>query len=129
MNQWPYPGDSPAARARRVAQAYRATLDVYAPRACADLDARMRNLGQQWVVPGVVTYDPDEWVDPAKAAELACVEVDAIRQMRRRGVIRGRQVGKRWEYRVGEIEKAFMRPRSRNATVTDTIPDGEQCAQ
>lgn len=121
-SKWPFPGDSPAARARRVAQAYRAMLDHHAPRACADLDRRMRNMGQHWVVPGVVTqYDPEQWLSPAEAAELACVEVDAIRQMRRRGIIAGRRNGRQWEYQVREIESAFTRVRGRKATVTDTI--------
>lgn len=119
---WPYPGDSPNARIRRVAHAYRAALERYAPRACAEIDALMRRLGQQWVVPGVLTHEPEEWVTPAEAADILCCDVDAIRQMRRRGVLKGRQVGKRWQYQVRELEKAYARPRGRNGTVTDTMP-------
>lgn len=121
MNEWPYPGDSPNARIRRVAHAYRATLEMYAPLACRELDTRMRNMGQHWVVPHAITVEPDQWLTPAQAADLMCVEVDAIRQLRRRGVITGRRVDNRWQYQVREIENAFARPRSRNRTVTDTI--------
>lgn len=121
MNQWPYPGDSPNARIRRVAHAYRATLEVYAPLACRDLDQRMIGMGQQWVVPSMITVDPDQWLTPAQAADLLCVEVDSLRQLRRRGLLTGRRNGKHWEYQAREIESAFARPRGRNRSVTDTI--------
>lgn len=120
---WPYPGDSPNARIRKVAHAYRATLEAYAPLACQQLDERMRNMGQHWVVPSVITVDPDEWLSPAQAADLLCVEVDAIRKMRRRGVLKGRKDGNRWEYQAREVESAFTRPRGRNRAGTDTIRD------
>lgn len=122
MTEWPYPGDSPNARARRVAHAYRATLETYAPLACQQLDNRMRDLGQHWVTPDHITIDPDQWLSPAQAADLMCVETDTIRQMRRRGILTGRKTGHHWQYQTREIEQAFAQPRERNRTVTDTMP-------
>lgn len=120
---WPYPGDSPVARTRRVAIAYRAALEQTAPLSCAALDKLIGGeFGQTWVLPGFAGYEPDEWLSPADAAALACVEVDTIRQMRRRGVIHGRQYQGRWQYRAKEIVDAFAQPRSRNRAVTDTLP-------
>jgi len=122
---WPYPGDGPAARARRVAQAYRSALEQAAPALCYTLDGQMRALGQTWIVPERMMFDPDEWLSPSQAADLACVEIPTIRQMRHRKVIKGRHNGKHWEYQVKEIMAAFARPRGRNRNVTDTLtPNG-----
>lgn len=119
---WPYPGDSPAARARRVAHAYRAALSVEAPAACEKLDKRMRDLGQMWVVPDLITVDEDQWLTPAQAADLACVDTNTIRQMRRRGIVQGRRNPRgTWEYRAGDIIASFARPRGRSASVTVTL--------
>lgn len=118
---WPYPGDGPTARARRVAHAYRATLQNLVPKACQALDDRMRSMGQHWVVPHRVAIEPDEWVSAADAAQLACVKLDAIRQMRHRGRLTGRKLGGRWEYQVRDILNAFAKSRSRNRPVTDTL--------
>lgn len=120
---WPYPGDGPAARARRVAHAYRAALETQAPDACRTLDEQMRRFGQQWVVPDVLIIDDeDEWLPPSRAADLACVEADAIRQMRRRGVLKGRRdPAGNWQYRAGDIVDVFLRPRGRTRGVTDTL--------
>lgn len=122
MSEWPYRGDSAIARARRVAHAYRAALVDNAPAAAEQLDARMRSFGQHWVVPVAFNLDPHQWISAAQAAELACVELDAIRQMRKRGVINGRRRDGRWEYTVREIENSFVRARGRNRDVTDTVP-------
>lgn len=119
---WPFPGDSPVARARRVAHAYRASLEAVAPEVCADMDRMMRQFGQLWAVPGVLAYDdPDAWLTPADAAELVCVEVDTIRQMRRRGVLKGRYENGGWRYRAGDVLDCFARPRGRKTSVTDTL--------
>lgn len=119
---WPYLGDSPNAIIRRVCHAYRATLQQCAPEECAELDRRMIGLGQKWVVPQLVTVDPDDWLTPAEAADYACIELDSIRQMRRRGRLTGRKVGKHWQYQAREIEAAFMGLRGRTGAKTDTMP-------
>lgn len=121
MTDWPYPGDGPTARARRVAHAYRALAERHIPRECGQLDAQMIDMGQRWVVPAVITFEPGEWLSAAQAADLMCVELAAIRQLRRRGLLAGEKVGDRWRYRAGDVERAFARPRGRTGTVTDTM--------
>jgi len=100
---WPYRGDSPNAKLRRVAHAYRARLARVAPDECAELDTIMRRLGQHWVIPRPVTTDPQAWVSAQDAAELAAVDAATIHRLRERGRLTGRRVGVRWEYRVADI--------------------------
>ena len=116
MMTWPYPGDSPIARARRVAHAYRARLHTVAPDVCAQLDAAMSEWGQHWVVPRVVSYDPDTWLSPAQAADLGGVEVDTVRQWRLRGRLKGRYKQGKWQYRAGDIVALTKHKRTRTST-------------
>lgn len=122
MNErkWPYPGDSPVARARRVAQAYRAIAEAVDPDACADLDARLYQWGETWAVPTLVTVDPDDWLTPGDAANLAGVSVGQLRVWRKRGRIVGRPNGNSYQYRAGDIQQLFtaVRRRNRGAAVT-----------
>jgi hypothetical protein len=91
MTAWPYPGDSPLARARRIANAYRAALEDADPAACHRLDTLAKGWGETWVAPAVVTYDLDDWLTPAEAAELAAVSTATLRTWRHRGRLTGRQ--------------------------------------
>lgn len=111
---WPYPGDSPVVRARRVAHAYRAKLADIDPQACAQLDATMRKFGQQWAVPRVLTYDPAAWLNPTEAADLAGVRPDTLRIWRLRGLLVGRKTeAGEWEYRASDIIALTTKPRTR----------------
>lgn len=86
-NPWPWPGDTPLQRARRIALAYRQHLRA-ANRGVADaLDATARSYGETWVYEQTVTVDRDDMVTTAQAAELAGVGVETIRQWRKRGYI------------------------------------------
>lgn len=119
MTMWPHPGDSPEARARRVAHAYRAKLDQIAPGECRQLDQMMSRWGQHWVTPRVLSADPDEWLSTADAADLAGVQPDTIGRMRRRGRLTGRQINARkWEYQAAEIFDTFVRKRTRTDNIT-----------
>lgn len=101
---WPYPGDAPIARARRVAHAYRAALYLANAQACAELDELMGQWEQGWVVPRVLTYQPDDWLTVADAADVAGVGKAMLRIWRRRGVLSGRQASDhRWTYRAGDV--------------------------
>ena len=112
---WPYPGDSPAVRTKRVALAYRQRLLQVAPEACAELDETMRQLGQHWAIPRPVNADPDAWVNARDAAELAALDGSTLRSLRRRGRLRGRQLSARkWEYRVGDLMALATLPRTRH---------------
>lgn len=110
---WPYPGDAPLTRARRAAHAYRALLADVDPHACAEMDARMLLWGEEWMVPRVVSNDPDEWVGVLDAAALAYVKPAQLRTWRRRGRIKGLRVGTEWRYRVGDVMALADKPRRR----------------
>jgi hypothetical protein len=110
---WPYPGDGPLARARRVAHAYRARLAEIDPQGCAELDDAMRRWGQGWAVPRVVTYDPDAMLTPAEAAELAACDPATLRQHRLRGRLTGEPHGRTWRYRAADIIALSAKPRNR----------------
>jgi|GEM_PF-4083834 len=68
---WPWPGDTPLDRARRVAQSYRLALRNVAENACEDLDAQIiDDWGQTWLRPTLVeTMDLDDWVTVDVAAQ------------------------------------------------------------
>lgn len=101
---WPYPGDSPLARARRLTHAYRAALANADPDGCHDLDHRAREWGETWITPGVVLYDLDDWLTPTEAADIACVRPAQLREWRRRSRITGRQrTDGTWEYQARDI--------------------------
>ena len=112
-NRWPFPGDVPLVRARKVALAYRDALSTVDPAACRRLDDRMRSYGQTWAVPRIVAFDLDAWVSVQDAAELASVEPAALRTWRRRRRIVGRLVNGRWEYRAGDVLALSTAPRTR----------------
>lgn len=115
---WPYPGDSPLARARRVAQAYRARYADNDPEGCAQLDALLTSWGQAWIAPTVENHDLDDWVGPAEAADLAAVDPATLRVWRSRGRLHGRPHGRSWEYRVRDVLAlvSTVRHRARKAS-------------
>lgn len=119
--QWPYPGDSPLVRARRLVHAYRSIAEEADPEGCAEMDARAYAWGESWAVPTLLAVDPDEWLSPAEAANIACVGVETLRQMRRRGVLAGERDGRTYKYRAGDIYSLSTAIRGRNRAVTDTL--------
>lgn len=103
MTGWPYPGDSPVARARRIARAYREHLAVADPARCAELDAACEAWGQTWIAPRTLRYDLDDWLRPADAADIAAVSVATLRKMRTRGRLVGRRTSEGWRYRARDV--------------------------
>lgn len=91
------------ARARRIAQAYRAHLHAVAPDICDQLDETCAGWGETWIVPRVVTYDLDDLLTAREAADLANVTVSAVRQWRHRGRIMGTWVDGQWRYRARDV--------------------------
>lgn len=85
--RWPYPDDTPLQRARRIAVAYRQHLKTANPTVCAALDDMATGFGEGWVCEQTVTVAEDEMVTTAQAAELAGVDVETVRQWRKRGYI------------------------------------------
>jgi len=100
---WPFPGDSPVAIARKVAQAYRNALRLNSRDFCNQIDEQMAAMGQLWVVPQVITASDDDFVDAEQAADLAGVKIDTIRQWRARGRLHGELTVNGWRYLVGDV--------------------------
>jgi hypothetical protein len=73
-------------RRERVAASYRAVLEDIAPDACHELDARMLEAGQRWVVPQVVTWADDDWLSADQVASHASVNVKTAYEWRARGL-------------------------------------------
>jgi hypothetical protein len=78
VTAWPWPGDSPVDRARRVAQSYREALVTADPRRCAALDAWCAAHGQHWVAPTVAHIELDDEVTIDEAADLIGLSAYAI---------------------------------------------------
>lgn len=75
---WPWPADSTAERARRVARSYREALLTRLPDECAALDAQMTQFGQRWVMPTRTEPDLDERVTVRVAAEYVGLTVHGV---------------------------------------------------
>lgn len=86
-NPWPYDGDTPLQRARRIALAYREHLKTANPEVCRALDDMAAQFGETWVLEHLVTTPPDALLTTAESAELAGVDVETIRQWRKRGYV------------------------------------------
>jgi hypothetical protein len=112
---WPFPGDSPVVRARRVALAYRARLAEVDPAGCALIDKRVNRWGQSWAAPSE-HFDLDDWISARDAARLASVQVSRIGKWRRAGRLPGRLCTRlsrtrltaasarhTWEYQVRDV--------------------------
>jgi hypothetical protein len=110
---WPYPGDSPVVRARRVAQMYRSQLNALNPGTCGELDRTAAGFGEGWVVERLVTHADDDLLPPADAAEFLCISVDSLGALRRRGRLTGYQVDGGWVYQFADLRAlSERRPRT-----------------
>lgn len=115
MADWPYAGDAPVVRARRIAQAYRARLDALDSEGCAYLDGLFAALGETWVAPRVLTAGVDDLLSVAQAADLAGVSPDTLRVWRARGRLTGqRDAHGSWRYRAGDILELISNRRRRH---------------
>lgn len=122
---WPYPGDSPVARARRIAHAYRARLLAFSESQAGDLDHKFTSMGEAWIAPRVITVDVDEWLTPEQAADLGGVGVVTLRQWRSRGRLIGyRTVDGEWRYRAADILALISNTRTRTRRQGD-VADGD----
>ncbi|MFI6228613.1 hypothetical protein ACIBCR_15030 [Micromonospora echinospora] len=101
--QWPFPGDSPTIRARKIAQMYRARLRALDPTACDEADATASQFGETWVIPKVVTANDDDFLGPSDAADFLCTSTANIRRLRLAGRLNGHETPQGWLYRVGEL--------------------------
>ena len=70
MTGWPFPGESPADRARQVALQYRQALWNLDPHTCAAIDQAAVWAGEHWVIAEWAVETAEDWVSVARAAEL-----------------------------------------------------------
>lgn len=84
---WPWPADTLTDRARRVARSYRDALQQHAPEACEQLDERTRKLGQAWIIPAILTVQPDDLLTRFQAADYCGVKAKTISEWRQRGLV------------------------------------------
>jgi hypothetical protein len=84
---WPWPADTPTERARRIARSYRNALHDKDSARCEQLDIQAAELGQGWVVPRILTVEPDDLLTRWEAAEYCDVKVKTISEWRRRGLV------------------------------------------
>lgn len=120
-SSWPFPGESPLARARRAAQAYRTALAASDPAAAARLDDRLTAWGETWMVPKLITYGPDDMLTAAQAGEVLCISAAAVNNLRRAGRLPGTRENGMWRYRAREVTKLLAEPRRRQRRATDTL--------
>lgn len=118
--RWPFPGDSPLVRARKVAQMYRAALGAANRDMQRQCDDTAASFGETWVVPRVLTATDDGVLGPADAADFLGVTTARIRSLRAAGRLPGIQDGDGWLYRVSDLLALQTAPRRRNRLVADT---------
>lgn len=73
-------------RARRVASSYRAILEDVAPDECHKLDARMIEMGINWIAPQIASYTDDSWLSAEEVADYFGVSLATVYSWRRRGL-------------------------------------------
>lgn len=75
--RWPWPGDTPCERARRIANALLLQL---APEAQREAIRQARAVGETWLGPELLRWTDDDVITTAEAAELLHVREHTIRQ-------------------------------------------------
>lgn len=115
--QWPFPGDTPLVRARKIAHMYRAALGAANPQMRDQCDATAVGYGETWAVPRLLTASDDDLLPPAQAADWLCVSTARIRGLRLSGRLPGVQVGGEWRYRVADLRALQTATRRRSPRV------------
>ncbi|WP_433731042.1 helix-turn-helix domain-containing protein [Actinoplanes sp. CA-051413] len=103
--QWPYPGDSPLVRARRIAHMYRAQLRALNPATGDALDDTAVAFGETWVIEQLVVHQDSDLLPPADAAAYLCVSTDSLRVLRSRGRLTGVSIDGTWHYRFSDLRQ------------------------
>jgi hypothetical protein len=122
-DRWPWPGDSPLARARKVAVGYRTRLQTADPASCDELDAKVHDWGETWALPKLITVDDESVLTAAQAAEYLGVSMPAVRLLRLSGRLVGMRVGRGpWFYRGADLRELISAPRPRKRQVDQGLP-------
>lgn len=122
QDPWPWPADSPLDRRGRVARAYRDRLAKEAPEACAEVDAVMRRLQQNWVLPKQVTLEPDDLLTVEQAADAFDVKPRTIDTWHGRG-LKQTLTADGLRYRVGDIWDYLAERRQQRRAALANPPD------
>lgn len=109
--RWPFPGDPPLVRARRIAHMYRAHLRALNAKTCDAADETAISFGEAWVVPRLIRHTDDDWLPPAEAADFLCVTTARVRSLRLDGRLAGTKVRGEWRYRVADLRALQAKPR------------------
>jgi hypothetical protein len=108
-NPWPWPGDTPTERARRIANSLLALLpDDERPMWAA----RAHALGETWLGETLLRWSVDDVVTPGEAAALVHRSTADLRKWVQRGVLARTGKG----YRVGDVIDASAAVRASRAT-------------
>ncbi|GAA4439485.1 helix-turn-helix domain-containing protein [Phytohabitans houttuyneae] len=102
---WPFPGDNPLVRARKIAHMYRARLRALDVPACDEADATARMFGEDWAVPQLVTVEDDDVLRPSEAADFLCTSTANVRRLRLAGRLKGIETNEGWRYRVADLRE------------------------
>lgn len=118
QTDWPWPGDSPEDKAKRVALAYRQRLEACNPLAAAELDTYWQAHGAGWVTPAHTPLDLDEWLTPSEMADRLHIDPRRMRDWARRGQIRVMDINARRMYCVGDVIEHMRQTRLRRVSAT-----------
>lgn len=117
--RWPYPGDSPLVRARKLLHSCRALLHTANPDLGRQFDEMAIGFGETWVVPKLITHDENDLLNPAEAADYLCTSLANIRRLRLAGRLTGHHTRDGWRYRVADLRRLEQQPRTRRPTRVD----------
>lgn len=109
MTGWPWPGDTPVERARRIANSLLALLPAPERPMWA---ARAHALGETWLGEDLLRWTPDDVVTPAEAARLVHRTTADLRKWVQMGVLERNGTG----YRVSEVLDAAAEVRRLRST-------------
>lgn len=69
-----------------MAASYRAVLEDIAPDECHELDKQMLEMGQDWAVPRIATWNDDDYLSAAQVADCVGVNLKTVYEWRARGL-------------------------------------------
>lgn len=118
---WPWPGEGPTARARRIAQMYRAHLRSLNRELCDQVDATACRYGETWVVPQLVTVTSDQLLTPAQAADWLMCSTANIRRLRLAGRLPGVKTRDGWRYKLADLQQLQEQTRRRTRRRTPVV--------
>lgn len=116
-NRWPWPGDTPLDRARRVAASYREALYRHFPDDAMDLDEKFVEWGEIWVAPQLdADVNFEEYVTIDVAAQYVGLSAKAVYAWVYRKTIDGQKGNdERLRVKLGDVLEESRRLRRKRA--------------